>query len=128
MLFAKEIFMNTVVANVMGVTGVKCRELNDEEKAACGPHSMVVGVAECCPYCRAKELPVISDTEDPDSPNVYIENHHDPKTGVLCRASESFIRDLDEWMSGGKHNRIATHVAKMSYVEFVKIRFPDTVS
>lgn len=120
--------MNTAVVNSVA-TEVKWRKLNDEEKTAYGPHAMVVGFTEFCPYCRAKNLRVVREPEDhPDSTSVYLENHYDPLSQVLCLASESSVDDINRWMRGEKHNRITIHVAKMPYAEFVKIRFPDTVS
>lgn len=123
--------MNTAVVNTVA-TEVKWRKLNDKEKAAYGPHSMVVGFAECCPYCRTKNLRVVSDTENPDSPFVYIENHEaqhqdGKEERYLCPVSESFVDDINRWMRGEVHNRITIHVAKMPYAEFAATHFPDTV-
>lgn len=122
--------MNTAVVNTVA-TEVKWRKLNDQEKAAYGPHSMVVGFAECCPYCHAENLRVVWDSKDPNSPFVYLENHEphpeDVATGYysLCPGSKTTLQTLNTWMRGEDTYR-EMHVTRIPYAEFFTKRFPDT--
>lgn len=117
--------MNTTVVGAGNIAEMKWRKLNEEEKAKYGSHTMVVGFADCCPRCHEKNLRVVSDTGDPGSRNVYLENHkphhENEKIGhSLCPASEVFINELNLWMRG------EIHLYGILYDEFVAIRFPDT--